>query len=145
MLNALRLKNSAHRAFARGYSTPAQLDFAVKEAAGIKVASAEDSAPTGAISVVVKAGSRFETAPGLAHVLKNSVFKVRQIGRGPSLLGKAGRGVGAGAGADASTQGTNKRSAIRLVRETEMFGGVLTSSLTREHLILTAEFMRGDE
>lgn len=45
----------------------------------------------------------------------------------------------------AYSQGTNKRSAIRLVRETEMFGGVLTSSLTREHLILTAEFMRGDE
>jgi ubiquinol-cytochrome c reductase core subunit 2 len=31
------------------------------------------------------------------------------------------------------------------VRESEIYGGVLSSSLSREHLALTAEFMRGDE
>lgn len=31
------------------------------------------------------------------------------------------------------------------MRETEMYGGVLSASLTREHLVLTAEFLKGDE
>ena len=31
------------------------------------------------------------------------------------------------------------------MRESELYGGVLTSSLSREHLALTAEFLRGDE
>lgn len=37
------------------------------------------------------------------------------------------------------------RSALGTVRESELYGGVLTSSLSREHLALTAEFLRGDE
>lgn len=63
------------------------------------IASSADASPTAAITVAIKAGSvptfllswlrheilmttllefrpRFETAPGVAHVLKNSVFKV---------------------------------------------------------------------
>lgn len=43
------------------------------------------------------------------------------------------------------TQSTDKRSALRIVREAELLGGVLSSSLTKEHLLLTAEFLRGDE
>ena len=31
------------------------------------------------------------------------------------------------------------------MRETELYGGVLSSTLSREHLALTAEFLRGDE
>ena len=42
-------------------------------------------------------------------------------------------------------QSTGKRSALGTVREAELFGGVLSSSLSREHLALTAEFLRGDE
>ena len=42
-------------------------------------------------------------------------------------------------------QSTGKRSALGTVREAELYGGVLSSSLTREHLALTAEFLRGDE
>ena len=42
-------------------------------------------------------------------------------------------------------QGTSKRSSLGTVREAELVGGVLTSSLTREHLAVTAEFLRGDE
>jgi ubiquinol-cytochrome c reductase core subunit 2 len=45
----------------------------------------------------------------------------------------------------ACVQATNKRSQIRLVRETEALGGVLSTSLSREHLVLTAEFLKGDE
>jgi ubiquinol-cytochrome c reductase core subunit 2 len=32
-----------------------------------------------------------------------------------------------------------------LIRETEVYGGLLSSSLSREHIFLTAEFLRGDE
>ncbi|GAA6000227.1 hypothetical protein JCM10207_007915 [Rhodosporidiobolus poonsookiae] len=95
----------------RNYATASVL-----EANGVKVASIDEGAPTASISVVVKAGSRYEPAPGVAHVLKNSLFK-----------------------------GTNKRSQIALVRETEALGGVLSTSLSREHLVLTAEFLKGDE
>jgi ubiquinol-cytochrome c reductase core subunit 2 len=42
-------------------------------------------------------------------------------------------------------QSTGKRSALGTVREAELYGGVLSSSLSREHLALTAEFLRGDE
>ena len=45
----------------------------------------------------------------------------------------------------ASLQSTGKRSALGTIREAELYGGVLSSSLYREHLALTAEFLRGDE
>lgn len=44
-----------------------------------------------------------------------------------------------------SLQSTRKRSALGTIREAELYGGVLSSSLSREHLALTAEFLRGDE
>ncbi|KAI5481542.1 hypothetical protein MNV49_002768, partial [Pseudohyphozyma bogoriensis] len=94
--------SKAAPSLARSYASPAVL-------------ATGESSPTAAISVVVKAGSRYETAPGLAHVVKNSVLK-----------------------------STNKRSALRIVRETELHGGVLSAALTREHLILTAEFLSSD-
>ena len=40
---------------------------------------------------------------------------------------------------------TNSRSALRIVREAELNGGVLSASLSKEHLLLTAEFLKGDE
>ncbi|GAA5954199.1 hypothetical protein JCM21900_006959 [Sporobolomyces salmonicolor] len=108
-------RGAAAPALARSYATPSSL-FSVHDANGVKVAAADQGAPTSSISVIVKAGSRYERAPGVAHVLKNSLFK-----------------------------STAKRSQIRLVRETEMLGGVLSSAISREHLILTAEFLKGDE
>lgn len=42
-------------------------------------------------------------------------------------------------------QSTATRSALGTVRESELYGGVLSSSLSREHLSLTADFLRGDE
>ena len=47
--------------------------------------------------------------------------------------------------ADGRFQSTAKRTALGTVRESELYGGVLTSSLGREHLAVTAEFLRGDE
>jgi ubiquinol-cytochrome c reductase core subunit 2 len=69
-----------------------------------------------ALTLLAKAGSRFENKPGVAHALKNFAFK-----------------------------STAKRSALGTVRESEFYGGVLSASLSREHLALTAEFLRGDE
>ncbi|KAK4058242.1 ubiquinol-cytochrome c reductase core subunit 1 [Microbotryomycetes sp. JL221] len=111
-----RVKASVARQ-ARLYATSPS-SFSVADVNGVKLATKDEalSTPTGAISVIVKAGSRFEPQPGVAHCLKNALFK-----------------------------GTNKRSALRLVRETEALGGVLSASLSREHLILTAEFIKGDE
>ena len=39
---------------------------------------------------------------------------------------------------------TINRSAIGTVRESELYGGVLSSSLGREHLAVTAEFLVQD-
>ncbi|KXN90755.1 Cytochrome b-c1 complex subunit 2, mitochondrial [Leucoagaricus sp. SymC.cos] len=83
---------------------------------GVKVASVDFGQPTSAVTVLVKAGSRFQNKAGLANVLKNFAFK-----------------------------STAKRSALGTVREAELYGGLLSASLDREHLALTAEFLRGDE
>ncbi|KAM5541002.1 hypothetical protein V8D89_005313 [Ganoderma adspersum] len=88
----------------------------VVDSAGVKVAAADNGEPTTAVTFLVKAGSRYEPKPGVAHALKNYAFK-----------------------------STDKRSALGTVREAELYGGVLSSSLSREHLAVTAEFLRGDE
>ncbi|KIK66374.1 hypothetical protein GYMLUDRAFT_218498 [Collybiopsis luxurians FD-317 M1] len=88
----------------------------VVDSAGIKVASVDNNQATSSVTFLVKAGSRFEPKAGVAHGLKNFAFK-----------------------------GTAKRSALGTVRESELYGGVLSASLSREHLALTAEFLRGDE
>ncbi|CAK5267577.1 unnamed protein product [Mycena citricolor] len=80
----------------------------VVDAAGLKVAAVDAGQPTVSITVLAKAGSRYQTKPGVAH-------------------------------------STADRSALGTVREAELYGGVLSSTLTREHLALTAEFLRGDE
>lgn len=41
-------------------------------------------------------------------------------------------------------QNTNKRSALRVTRESELLGGQLTSYHTREALIIEAKFLRED-
>ncbi|OCF32970.1 ubiquinol-cytochrome c reductase core subunit 2 [Kwoniella heveanensis CBS 569] len=104
----------------------AALKTAFKRAASNKAASAggvnvigfENKGPaaTSSLTVAIKAGSRYETTPGVAHVLKNFAFKA-----------------------------TSSASSLRTARETELYGGVLSAALTREHLFLSAEFLRGDE
>lgn len=42
-------------------------------------------------------------------------------------------------------QDNEKRSALRTIRETELFGGVLSTFLSREYLALTADFLPGNE
>lgn len=93
-----------------------QRAFTTANASGINIAAADDGALTSSVTLAVKAGPRYENAPGVAHVLKNYLFKSNQ-----------------------------KRSSLRLVREAEFYGGVLSTALTKECLLLTAEFLRGDE
>ncbi|KAJ7623305.1 Metalloenzyme, LuxS/M16 peptidase-like protein [Roridomyces roridus] len=88
----------------------------VVDNAGVKVAAVDTNQPTVSITVLAKAGSRYQQKPGVAHALKNFAFK-----------------------------GTEERSALGTIRESELYGGVLSSTLSREHLALTAEFLRGDE
>ncbi len=66
--------------------------------------------------MALKAGPRYETQPGVSHALKNFLFKANK-----------------------------KRSALHLIREAELYGGTLSTASTKEHLLLTAEFLRGDE
>lgn len=111
LFNRLARGAQAASALRRGYAT-------VTDVAGVKVAGIESAGPaaTSSITVVVKAGSRYETQPGLAHVLKSFAFKSTAHG-----------------------------SALKTARETELYGGVLSATLGREHLFLTADFLRGDE
>ncbi|RXK39308.1 hypothetical protein M231_03387 [Tremella mesenterica] len=90
----------------------------VADVSGVKVAGIETGQPaaTTSLTVVVKAGSRYETKPGVAHALKSFAYKSTSAG-----------------------------SALKTTRETELYGGVLSATLGREHLYLTAEFLRGDE
>ena len=48
---------------------------------GIKVAAIDNGQPTTAVTFLVKAGSRYEPSPGVAHALKNFAFKV-----GPTFI-----------------------------------------------------------
>ncbi|KAF9228127.1 LuxS/MPP-like metallohydrolase [Gyrodon lividus] len=86
------------------------------KASGIKVAAVDNGQSTTAVTFLVRAGSRYEPSPGVAHALKNFAFK-----------------------------STAKRSTLGTVRESELHGGVLSASLSREYLALTSEFLRGDE
>jgi ubiquinol-cytochrome c reductase core subunit 2 len=106
MLRATRLLTASKRGFAT----------VVDASPGFKVAAVDNGQPTSSVTVLLKAGSRYESKPGVAHTLSNFAFK-----------------------------STGKRSALGTVREAELYGGVLSSSLSREHLALTAEFLRGDE
>lgn len=68
------------------------------------------------LTVAARAGPRYEPAEGVAHALKNFAFR-----------------------------STDTQSALRIVRESELNGASLSAALNKEHLLLTAEFLKGDE
>jgi len=107
---------AARASAVRNVSRIARSFATVVDTAGFKVATIDYNQPSTAVTLLVKAASRFESKPGVAHALKNFAFK-----------------------------STAKRSALGSVRESELYGGVLSATLSREHLALTAEFLRGDE
>lgn len=89
--------------------------YFVGDASGVKVASRDDNGPTTSLAVVVRGGSRYQPAPGVAQGLAGYAFK-----------------------------NTTKRSALRLQREAELLGGSLSSYLSRENIVLKAKFLRND-
>ncbi|KAL7409424.1 Metalloenzyme, LuxS/M16 peptidase-like protein [Mrakia frigida] len=83
----------------------------------VKIASTDSNTNgTASLTLVLRAGSRYESAPGVANVLKNFSFKTN-----------------------------TDQSALVTVRTAEQLGGTLSATLTREHLLLSAEFLKGDE
>ena len=57
----------------RGFAT------VVDAASGFKVAAVDNGQPSSSITVLLKAGSRHQSKPGVAHTLSNFAFKVRLI------------------------------------------------------------------
>lgn len=82
---------------------------------GIKVAAAEDNGPLASVSLVIKAGSRYETTEtsGAAHFLK--AFGYRN---------------------------TQSRTSFRTVREAELNGATLTAEANREYITYTVQCFR---
>ncbi|KAI5926062.1 LuxS/MPP-like metallohydrolase [Camillea tinctor] len=96
-------------------SAPSSLTYETADVSGIKVATRDSHGPTTKLAVVAKAGTRYQPAPGLTVGLEEFAFK-----------------------------NTQKRSALRIVRESELLGGQLVAYHTREALVLEAKFLRED-
>ncbi|KAH8430392.1 ubiquinol--cytochrome-c reductase subunit 2 [Aspergillus melleus] len=115
--NAPRALQGAAASSRRGMAsavTPG-LQYDVSESAGVKVANREVAGPTGTLALVAKAGPRYQPFPGFADALEYFAFKT-----------------------------TLKRSALRITREVELLGGEVSSSHSRENIVLKAKFLAND-
>jgi len=101
----------------RGFAAVAspKASYEPSDIAGVKVAARDDHGPTTRLAVIAKAGTRYEPLPGLTVGLEEFAFK-----------------------------NTQKRSALRITRESELLGGQLSAYHTREALVLQANFLRED-
>jgi ubiquinol-cytochrome c reductase core subunit 2 len=70
--NAARVSTAA-----RAVASRCTFATTVNSSAGYKVAAINHAQPVAAVTVLIKAGCRFESKPGVAHVLKHFAFKVR--------------------------------------------------------------------
>ncbi|KAF5003732.1 hypothetical protein FDECE_9740 [Fusarium decemcellulare] len=89
--------------------------YETSDVTGLKVASRDAHGPTTKLAVVAKAGTRYQPLPGLTVGLTEFAFK-----------------------------NTERRSALRITRESELLGGQLASSHTREAVVVEASFLRED-
>ncbi|KAK2746233.1 ubiquinol-cytochrome c reductase core subunit 1 [Myotisia sp. PD_48] len=114
---ALRCNGNKQTVQRRGMAAAAAqpFEYAAGESAGVKLACRELPGPTSTLTVVAKGGSRYEPFQGYAEVLEKFAFK-----------------------------STLKRSALRITRETELLGGELSASHSREGLVLSARFLTSD-
>ncbi|KAF1353315.1 ubiquinol-cytochrome C reductase complex core protein-like protein 2 [Delphinella strobiligena] len=101
----------------RGLAAPASGSFQYEsgEAKGVKFASRDLPGPTTNLAIVAKAGTRYESLPGLTLGLRGFAYK-----------------------------NTQKRSALRIQREAELLGSELYTNHSRENLIVGAKFLRDD-
>ncbi|PMD56492.1 putative cytochrome b-c1 complex subunit 2 [Hyaloscypha bicolor E] len=109
------VKPANRRSLAAAVSGSTSFSYDTADVGGVKVASRDVAGPTTKLAVVAKAGTRYQSAPGLISGLEQFAFK-----------------------------NTNKRSALRITRESELLGGQLTSYHTREALVIEAKFLRED-
>ncbi|KAJ1675852.1 ubiquinol-cytochrome c reductase core subunit 1 [Spiromyces aspiralis] len=110
----------AGNAVAKSVKGATARSFATAAGNDVKVAATEshhDDSLTATVSLVVNAGSRFETVEttGAAHFLKNWAFR-----------------------------NTVPRTSFRTIREAELQGATLYSEATREHIIYTVECFKQD-
>jgi ubiquinol-cytochrome c reductase core subunit 2 len=101
----------------RGLAAPASGSFQYQagEAKGVKFASRDIAGPTTTLALVSKAGTRYQPYPGLTEGLKNFAFR-----------------------------STERRSTLRIIRESELLGAELNPFHSRENLVLEAKFLRDD-
>ncbi|KAI8356110.1 Metalloenzyme, LuxS/M16 peptidase-like protein [Choanephora cucurbitarum] len=99
------------------YATAATANQISTAANGIKVVSSQEPGQTASLAVVVNGGARAESAnnAGAAHFLKNYGFK-----------------------------NNANRTAFRIAREAELAGGVLSSNVSHEALVYSAELLKED-
>lgn len=69
----------ASRASVRNVQRIARSFATVVDTTGVKVAAVDYNQPTSSVTVLVKAGSRFEPIQGVANALKNFAFKVCHV------------------------------------------------------------------
>ncbi|KAL3418681.1 peptidase M16 inactive domain-containing protein [Phlyctema vagabunda] len=116
---ALRRQCCAQPANRRGLAAVASgstsFSYESADVNGVKVASRDVAGPTTKLAIVAKAGTRYQSLPGLTTGLEQFAFK-----------------------------NTHKRSALRITRESELLGGQLVAYHTREALVLEAKFLRQD-
>ncbi|ORY15465.1 Metalloenzyme, LuxS/M16 peptidase-like protein [Clohesyomyces aquaticus] len=110
-------RQAAHPVQRRGLAAPASGSFQYQagEAKGVRFASRDFTGPTTTLALVSKAGTRFQPLPGLTEGLANFAFR-----------------------------STDRRSTLRIVRESELLGAELKAYHTRENLVLEAKFLRDD-
>ncbi|KAI9480681.1 MAG: Metalloenzyme, LuxS/M16 peptidase-like protein [Benjaminiella poitrasii] len=102
------------------YSTAAATANAIQftsAANGVKVASSQEPGQAASLAIVINGGARAESHKnvGVAHYLKNYGFK-----------------------------NNTSRTAFRISREAELAGGVLSSNLSHETMVYSAEFLKDD-
>lgn len=96
-------------------STTARLQFAKQALRRYTVSATDGSGKISSLSVKVHGGSRYATKDGVSHLLSRFNF-----------------------------QNTSGKSALRLVRESELLGGKFESKVDREYITLKATFLKED-
>ncbi|KAG5769408.1 hypothetical protein H9Q72_003343 [Fusarium xylarioides] len=113
---AQQAARQACRVQRRTYAAAASTgSYETSDVTGLKVASRDAHGPTTTLAVVAKAGTRYQPLPGLSVGLAEFAFK-----------------------------NTQRRSALRITRESELLGGQLASSHSREAVVVEASFLRED-
>jgi hypothetical protein len=77
---------ASRRGFAAAVSGSTSFSYESADVGGVKVASRDVAGPTTKLAVVAKAGTRYQSLPGLTSGLEQFAFKVRQRWRNGFLV-----------------------------------------------------------